>query len=345
MVQAILEERKTQTRRVIKNIHSIYSLSDDRIYSIFTKNIKEDTNEKSKIEEWNPSEIYSSFTERGLHGGLGWTNLLADEIQRLWSQGIRGLVSIKRSHQQQGISKDISLSQKQESNKKCSQVDLSCIPRNATTPNGSGETQRRQAEQQSPRQSLVGNAGRKLVGQEGTRERQRRRKTSDGKTDKRRAPMLEMGNRTWTVQPASCSPCSKNVSAWHISYSQYQKGLILWVRETLRRNSEGIWVYKADDSWVNNSAEINNRNYCPSIHMPRWVSRITLEVIDIRVERVQEISGRDAFKEGVFNWGYGDGSVHKEYFQKLWDSINAKRGFGWDEDPFVWVIEFKRITK
>lgn len=97
----------------------------------------------------------------------------------------------------------------------------------------------------------------------------------------------------------------------------------------------------------------------PSIHMPRWASRITLEVTDVRVERVQDISEQDALAEGVdmetehgslciniedasYSSNLVYGSAIKTVFRKLWDSINLKRGYGWDINPWVWVVEFKR---
>jgi len=78
------------------------------------------------------------------------------------------------------------------------------------------------------------------------------------------------------------------------------------------------------------------------IHMPRWASRITLEVVSVRVERVQDISPKDCESEGVgkdlndIGWRYAFGST--------WNAINEKRGYGWDANPWVWVIEFKRIA-
>jgi hypothetical protein len=88
-----------------------------------------------------------------------------------------------------------------------------------------------------------------------------------------------------------------------------------------------------------------NEKWRPSIHMPRWASRITLEVTDVRVERVQEISEEDAKTEGVTPSIVGEWWDHLKYragFQTLWNSINEKRGFGWDENPWVWVVEFKK---
>lgn len=93
----------------------------------------------------------------------------------------------------------------------------------------------------------------------------------------------------------------------------------------------------------------------PSIHMPRRVCRIVLEIADVRVERLQTITEEDAIAEGVTSeleqLLYDDGSPSRDYeeisardsFQRLWDSLNAKRGFGWDVNPWVWVISFERM--
>lgn len=93
----------------------------------------------------------------------------------------------------------------------------------------------------------------------------------------------------------------------------------------------------------------------PSIHMPRWASRITLEVTDVRVERVQDIRADDIYAEGTP--GAWDFLHHQKRWIKaaclpacrtawveLWDSINAKCGYGWDANPWVWVVSFKRVA-
>ncbi len=97
----------------------------------------------------------------------------------------------------------------------------------------------------------------------------------------------------------------------------------------------------------------------PSIHMPRWASRIQLEIASIRAERVQEITRSDAKAEGVSNvwsWDEKRNAEHPEHFRRallnpyianysvLWDQINAGRGFGWDVNPWVWVVEFKTLA-
>ena len=92
-----------------------------------------------------------------------------------------------------------------------------------------------------------------------------------------------------------------------------------------------------------------------SMFMCRWMSRITLEITEIRAERLQEISEEDAKAEGA---EYGEAiSIYpdtKEYeqwegyragFIELWNSLNAKRGYGWETNPWVWVISFKRLDE
>lgn len=79
----------------------------------------------------------------------------------------------------------------------------------------------------------------------------------------------------------------------------------------------------------------------PSIHMPRWASRITLEITDVRVERVQDISEEDAVAEGI---ALGDDEIIPT-FRKLWDSINGKGPHNWDANPWVWVYEFRKLDR
>jgi len=77
--------------------------------------------------------------------------------------------------------------------------------------------------------------------------------------------------------------------------------------------------------------------------MPRWASRITLEITGIRVERLQEITEEDAIAEGIIETSHalpgGKLTAYGEYML-LWDALNAKRGYPWESNPWVWVIEF-----
>jgi hypothetical protein len=79
--------------------------------------------------------------------------------------------------------------------------------------------------------------------------------------------------------------------------------------------------------------------------MPRWASRITLEITAVRVERVQDITEEDAEAEGALSCYEPDEAEHPDgcvcQFRNLWDTINSKRGYGWDVNPWVWVVEFR----
>jgi hypothetical protein len=84
----------------------------------------------------------------------------------------------------------------------------------------------------------------------------------------------------------------------------------------------------------------------PSIFQPRWASRIPLEVTSVRVERVNDITEVDAIAEGLTPWAGSIGAVSaREKYHSLWNRLNAKRGFGWDLNPWVWVIAFKKLTQ
>lgn len=85
----------------------------------------------------------------------------------------------------------------------------------------------------------------------------------------------------------------------------------------------------------------------PSIHMPRWASRITLEVTSVRVERLQDITEEDAKAEGVDSVPVADvprnGTLyHRDDFAQLWDIINGSKA-PWSSNPWVWVVGFRRL--
>jgi hypothetical protein len=141
----------------------------------------------------------------------------------------------------------------------------------------------------------------------------------------------------------------------------------LWVRETLRVNEQGEWCY-ADGAVVippHSTEQLATlwgpaqRNTRPSIHMPRWASRITLEVTDVRVERLQQLTTAEAMAEGIPQTGgeahmlglhdlarepghEWDNRTSVENFARVWDRINGKRA-PWAENPYVWVLSFKRM--
>lgn len=182
--------------------------------------------------------------------------------------------------------------------------------------------------------------------------------------------------------------------AWAHSCPYGIPGDRLWVRETrwqipepsLRQLRDGAdtWpkvAYNADETEISQG---QNREMGwklrPSIFMPRWASRITLEITDVRVQRVQEITEEDARAEGIqipvekiqdppaigllritgkhapiryFPPGFL-GQEHtieerttvwlRAHYASLWDDLNESRGFGWDSNPWVWCLTFKRIA-
>ena len=124
----------------------------------------------------------------------------------------------------------------------------------------------------------------------------------------------------------------------------------LWVRETWYPcvPGSGVAQYKADADCndIKWHSEQGHRWRSP-IHMPRWASRLTLEITGVRVERLQEISEEDAAAEGSSGCFekhlHYDGREFRCSFERLWDSINATRpGHSWESNPWVWCLSFKR---
>lgn len=147
----------------------------------------------------------------------------------------------------------------------------------------------------------------------------------------------------------------------NIMYPRFDAGDILWVREThfrddcdptcAGRNDENECPFnRVGDSCYGYKTQYaggrcDGVRWRPSIHMPREAARIFLRVTDVRVERVQDIDDGQAVKEGCSGL-YLDGATFvsaKGRFHALWDGLYARRGYGWDANPWVWVISFERI--
>lgn len=113
----------------------------------------------------------------------------------------------------------------------------------------------------------------------------------------------------------------------------------IWVRETFGDCGVRL-AYRAD---TDDGAKCKVKRWTPSIHMPRWASRILLEITDVRVEKLASVSDEDAGKEGypADPSPYG-GSMDKWlWFRQLWDGIYPEQSF--KHNPWVWVIEFKVV--
>ncbi|EJF8031379.1 hypothetical protein M9M37_001842 [Escherichia coli] len=106
----------------------------------------------------------------------------------------------------------------------------------------------------------------------------------------------------------------------------------------------GLWSIPDDADWKPHTEnEKFEGAWRPSIHMPRWASRITLEITDVRVERLNDISECDAKAEGAPTECTLIGDKHYPGFRSLWKSIYGNDS--WQASPWVWVIEFKRIQE
>jgi len=175
------------------------------------------------------------------------------------------------------------------------------------------------------------------------------------------------GRKTQTRRIIRPSPYIEN-SNWHWPTRVCPYGISggrLWVRETFAVDSKrfntvvgfgknatrggellaaqhNFIAYKSD-GWTT-KPPIDGGKWRPSIHMPRWASRITLEITKVRVERLQDISRDDAKAEGMelpSTELYPDvntGDKLREQYRRLWDSLHGKGA--WDKNPWVWVIEF-----
>jgi hypothetical protein len=131
----------------------------------------------------------------------------------------------------------------------------------------------------------------------------------------------------------------------------------LWVKEAIRHVGGGCSEYIADRTPTVADAWPWKPKALPGMSCPRGLSRITLEVTDVRVERVQDISEADALGEGIsgpHDVGYPAFRIPDDSkprysraaaaFESLWDSINGKReGCSWKANPWVWVVAFKMV--
>lgn len=163
-------------------------------------------------------------------------------------------------------------------------------------------------------------------------------------------PFGQPGDRLWVRETWYCDH-------FEVMRGPYLKPDDLDVSEAV---DDGTLVYAADGL---TPYEADQPIWKPSIHMPRWASRILLEITAVRVERLQDISDAQALAEGIVGvnfrpddgWpictgymvGPDDGKSPLETtaakaFAKLWSSINGPHS--WDANPWVWVVEFKRVT-
>jgi hypothetical protein len=349
MVRAILEGRKSQTRRVVKpQPEFLYGLTDDRL----TCYHREHENTKWSYAEGNPH-----CAERRLHGRGRWECLLTNEICWLWEKGLRGLVSIEGPHKPKGVSNCFYVPSKQKGDGACSSSDLHGVSRDATRQVEPSTASRWEYGQLQAGKFEMGNPIRELGGP------QIAQQAVDEfylQVHSGRARTYPVGDPEGALQSEACRADPRCFARLNFRNAPYEVGQQLWVRETWADTFKQQWhdnngicapdkltevAYRAtqefpirvDDEWLVDSSDMKWR---PSIFMPRWASRITLEITDVRVQRIQEISEEDVHEEGI---PYNN-EVPIESFEAGWDHLNARRGYSWESNPWVWAISFKRVA-
>jgi hypothetical protein len=178
------------------------------------------------------------------------------------------------------------------------------------------------------------------------------------KTQTRRVIKPQPKGKTAKFEYGKLTEYSMIGSCWNETASRkprYNVGDVLWVQETWRpafqKYQSAKYMYRADflDDGVyiqgGQETPIRLAMWRPSIHMPREAARLFLRVTDVRAERLCEISEEDARAAGCVGRWFGepeDGASALDKFAALWDVVYAKRGYGWDANPFVWVYTFER---
>lgn len=172
-----------------------------------------------------------------------------------------------------------------------------------------------------------------------------------------KCPYGKIGDRLWVRETwAPVNSCGESALAYKadneiICLSENEEFLDEY--GTLNYTDPRLAKYAFAD-WADDLVNGVEGAWKSPITMPRWASRILLEITDIRVERLNDISGADAVKEGIvsmtqsYPWQDEHSlsspiSYEVRLFTKLWNDINAKKGNPWSSNPWVWVVEFKVV--
>lgn len=137
---------------------------------------------------------------------------------------------------------------------------------------------------------------------------------------------------------------------WGIANLDYDDKKVFIIYRAGNEQENGICVTLPNEKFekIYESMAETGPDWHPSIHMPKEAARIWLKVTDVRAERLHNLTNRDAKKEGITVETDNSGMAHKAAFMRLWDSTIKKSDigtYGWNNNPWVWVIEFERCGK
>lgn len=175
------------------------------------------------------------------------------------------------------------------------------------------------------------------------------------KTVTRRAIRPQPEGRPIRMTENSCYPgCYAIEGTPRVIRPPCQTGDTLWVRETWNGDWCDHYIYKADGGSAKAAGYAAEPKWRPSIHMPREAARLFLRVTGVRVERLKDIDGHGILKEGIDNgksnpaMGTRWENMQSMAFAELWNNTikpSDRALYGWAANPWVWVIEFERISK
>ncbi len=328
------------------------------------------------------SQADSGSAERRLHGGERRADLQPQEVSGIREVRDGSLVSAQGIAGDEGLPTHLHESPESTCYQDGASFGMSCVPRRSGKGTGGASSGRGPREQRS-HEPVLGNPSGTVAGPSGARSSRDRREAPRGEIHRRRAGEPALGDQDGLVQPETRRTCPRCGTVLH-------SGDRLYVKESYRLAAIAdtdppsnflpgcpVW-YEADgDADLSVWGRLR-----PSIHMPRWASRITLEVTGVRVERVQSISEADAKAEGVDGeaalvcsqgcghrdvegdhlerWDDGDDwghicprcsaciwhhpldECHRQAYRDLWDDLNGEES--WKANPWVWVLDFKVLT-
>ncbi len=169
-------------------------------------------------------------------------------------------------------------------------------------------------------------------------------------------PYGALGDRLWVRETWLLNGSANTLRIqYKASDSEYRPDDKKWCGRLVSKHAPEH-ISDAQNMWDKHNEKIKGLEipWRSSRFMPKWAARIFLEITNIRVERVQDISWEDIIAEGCdVKKPTGDPAIDDftagveviDTFHWLWDSLNTKRGYGWDKNPWVWVIEFKLALK